>query len=271
MPTSLPRTTKALVLEKLTRARPPLLYDAAVREQSIPTLEPGQVLVKIGAVSFNRRDFWMRRGLYPRIVDGSTFGSDGAGTVIAAADPADPLLAQRVFLTPMRGLESDPTGPESEFGILGGGSVPPIGTFAEYVVVPRIEVIPTPTHLTDEQIAAWPLGGLTAWRAIALAQISRGDIVLITGIGGGVAILALQICVAMGALVYVTSGNQQKIDKAVALGAKGGLLYTQGGQSQSEAPKKRDTVASGGAADSWATTSREHGELKDKLRCSARF
>ncbi|KAJ7032272.1 hypothetical protein C8F04DRAFT_1221926 [Mycena alexandri] len=227
MPASLPRTTKALVLQKTTTGRPPVLYDAVVQEQPILALKPGEVLVKIGAVSFNRRDFWMRRGLYPRIIDGSTFGSDGSGTVIASADPADPLLARRVFLTPMRGWESDPTGPESEFGILGGGSVPPIGTLTEYVVVPRREVIPTPAHVSDEQIAAWPLGGLTAWRAIALAQISRGDTVLITGIGGGVAILALQICVAMGAVVYVTSGSQQKIDKAVKLGAMGGVRYTE--------------------------------------------
>ncbi|KAJ7184834.1 hypothetical protein C8R46DRAFT_1065285 [Mycena filopes] len=227
MPTKLPQTTKALVLQKCGPERAPLLYDAVVVEQAIPALKAGEVLVKMGAVSFNRRDFWMRKGLYPRIVDGSTFGSDGGGTVIAAADPADPLLTQRVFLTPMRGWESHPDSPESEFGILGGGAFPPLGTFSEYVVVPRTEVIPTPAHLTDEQIAAWPLGGLTAWRAVKLAGISRGDTVLVTGIGGGVATLVLQICVAMGAVVYVTSGGQQKIDKAVKMGAKGGVRYSE--------------------------------------------
>lgn len=50
------------------------------------------------------------------------------------------------------------------FGILGGGALPPIGTFAEYVVVERDQVIPTPSHLDDVQMAAWPLAGLTAWR-----------------------------------------------------------------------------------------------------------
>jgi len=51
------------------------------------------------------------------------------------------------------------------FGLLGGGKVPPLGTFAEYIVVERDQVIPAPDHLDDVQVAAWPLGGLTAWRS----------------------------------------------------------------------------------------------------------
>ncbi|KAJ6539836.1 NAD(P)-binding protein [Mycena vulgaris] len=226
MAPSLPRTTKALVLQKSPAARKPLYHDAIVQEQPIPALKPGEVLVKMGAVAFNHRELWIRKGLYPRIAVGSTFGADGAGTVVAAADAADPLLRQRVFLTPMRGWESDINGPESQFGILGSSSFPALGTFAEYVVVQRGEVIPTPSHLTDEQIAAWPLAGLTAWRSIAvLARVEAGQNILITGIGGGVALLALQLCIAMGASVYVTSGNASKIAKAVALGAMGGAIY----------------------------------------------
>lgn len=57
------------------------------------------------------------------------------------------------------------------------------------------------------------------------AQIQAGQNVLITGIGGGVALLALQICVAAGANVYVTSGSKEKIDRAIELGAKGGANY----------------------------------------------
>ncbi|KAJ7138197.1 NAD-P-binding protein [Mycena epipterygia] len=223
---ALPRTTKALILRKSPAARSPLYHDAVVQEQPIPALKPGEVLVKMGAVAFNHRELWIRKGLYPRIAVGSTFGADGAGTVISAADAADPLLQQRVFLTPMRGWESSPDGPEYNFGILGSTSFPPLGTFAEYVVVRREEVIPTPIHLTDEQIAAWPLAGLTAWRSISvLARVEAGQNVLITGIGGGVALIALQLCVAMGASVYVTSGSADKIAKAVKLGAKGGASY----------------------------------------------
>ena len=60
------------------------------------------------------------------------------------------------------------------------------------------------------------------------ASVQRGDTVLITGIGGGVASVALQLCLAKGATVYVTSGDEEKIQKAVALGAKGGVNYKSG-------------------------------------------
>lgn len=59
------------------------------------------------------------------------------------------------------------------------------------------------------------------------AQVRKGDNVLITGIGGGVALIALQLCLAIGANVFVSSGNEEKIKKAVALGAKGGVNYKQ--------------------------------------------
>ena len=60
----------------------------------------------------------------------------------------------------------EPFSANSKFAILGGGSIVPIGTFAEYVAVERDQVIPTPDHLDDEHAAAWPLGGVTAWRLV---------------------------------------------------------------------------------------------------------
>jgi NADPH:quinone reductase-like Zn-dependent oxidoreductase len=64
--------------------------------------------------------------------------------------------------------------------------------------------------------------------AMINASVERGHNVLITGIGGGVAITALQLCVAQGANVYVTSSSEEKIRKAVALGAKAGVNYRNG-------------------------------------------
>ena len=58
------------------------------------------------------------------------------------------------------------------------------------------------------------------------ARVRRGHTVLITGIGGGVALLALKLCLALGARVYVTSSSDAKIARAVALGATGGVNYT---------------------------------------------
>ena len=72
----------------------------------------------------------------------------------------------------------------------------------------------------------WSCHLLTSPRAaVVCGGVKKGDNVFITGIGGGVALFALQFCVAIGANVYVSSGSEEKIQKAVALGAKGGVNY----------------------------------------------
>ncbi|KAG1756890.1 uncharacterized protein EDB91DRAFT_1094995 [Suillus paluster] len=224
----IPESTRALVVKKCSAEAKHVYHDAVLETRPLQQLKQGEVLVKMGAVSFNHRDLWIRLGQYPGITFGSTFGADGAGTVVASADANDALLNKRVFLTPMRGWENTPDAPEtgSGLGILGGGRNPPLGTFADYVIVERNQVICSPDHLDDVQVSAWPLGGLTAWRAaIVNAGASKGQNILITGIGGGVALLAMQLCLAKGANVYVTSSSEEKIRKATALGAKGGVNY----------------------------------------------
>ena len=64
--------------------------------------------------------------------------------------------------------------------------------------------------------------------AVVHARVARGHTVLVTGIGGGVALLAMQLCLALGARVYVTSGSDAKLARAIALGATGGVNYTHG-------------------------------------------
>ncbi|TFK20539.1 NAD(P)-binding protein [Coprinopsis marcescibilis] len=223
---NIPKTTKGIVIKPTETKETVFKNDAVVVEQSIPELLPGQVLVKVNAVAFNHKDVWMRKGLYPGITPGSFYGGDGAGIVVASGTSNDELVNQRVFLTPSRGWWSNPDGPESKFYTMGGAAVSPGGTFAEYLVVDRVHLIRTPSHLDDVQAAAWPLGGVTSWRATMVnAKVQAGQNVLITGIGGGVALLALQLCIAAGASVYVTSGNPEKLERAVALGAKGGANY----------------------------------------------
>lgn len=71
------------------------------------------------------------------------------------------------------------------------------------------------------------MGAVYNRAAIVNAGVQKGHNVFITGIGGGVALLALQLCVARGANVYVSSGSEDKLRKAVELGAKGGVNYKQ--------------------------------------------
>jgi len=216
--------TRALIVVKAGEKT----YDARVVEKTVGPLKPDQVLVNIRAAAFNHRDLWIRKGQYGGIAEGTTFGSDGCGIIVDSATKDDPLLNKRVFLIPMVGWQSSPKGPENKqgFGILGGVKFPGNGTMTGLVAIDRSQVLEAPDHLTDEQVAAWPLAAITAWRAVVVkAQVTKGSNVLITGVGGGVALTALQICLGLGANVYVTSGDPRKIEKAVGLGAKGGVNY----------------------------------------------
>lgn len=97
----------------------------------------------------------------------------------------------------------------------------------DVVCVDASEVELAPDHLSDAEAAALPLTGLTAWRAFVTKSENAvaGRNILITGIGGGVALNALQFAVAKGCNVYVTSGSEEKIKRAIEMGAKAGVNY----------------------------------------------
>jgi len=200
-----------------------------------PKPKDDEVVVKITAAALNHRDFFMRQHLYP----GTTFGvpllADGTGIVISTGSSASSKKWQgkRVVLNPGNGWASDPDGPESVKGyaILGGTKANPLGTLGETVTIAASELEEAPTHLSSLEAAALPLTGLTAWRAtmVKSGNAKPGRNILVTGIGGGVAIMALLFASAAGANVYVTSGSEEKIAKAKALGAKGGVNYKEKG------------------------------------------
>lgn len=94
------------------------------------------------------------------------------------------------------------------------------GTAAEMIVVPATNVRTISPDIDPTIAAAFPLVTLTAWRMVhTRARVQRGERVLIWGIGGGVAIAALQICKQLGAEVWVTSTSESKRARARALGA----------------------------------------------------
>ncbi len=102
--------------------------------------------------------------------------------------------------------------------------------------------------------------------------VKQGDNVLITGIGGGVALTALQLCVARGANVYVTSGGEDKIRKAVALGAKGGVSYKAGAFSLHTPPLFSADGANRGLAQTARWTAEEERRVRTQrsYRCGRR-
>lgn len=208
---------KALILKELRQ--PLVLMDR-------PELEPGpnDVVVRLKAAALNRRDFWITQGMYPGIKTPVIMGSDGAGTVVKTGSALGNFWLNRdVLINPGMDWGDSNDAQKAEFSILG---MPVDGTFAEEVIVPASQLHEKPSHLDWQEAAALPLAGVTAWRAVfTQGKLKADDTVLITGIGGGVATFALQFALAAKANVWVTSSSQKKIDRAVALGAKGGFNY----------------------------------------------
>ncbi len=198
----------------------------ALAEVADPVPAAGEVRVDLKAAALNHRDLWIKLGQYAGLTFPCIPGSDGAGVVGAVGAGVDQAWAGKdVIINPAFDWGDNPRTQGAKFTILG---LPRAGTLAHRVVVPVEQLSERPSHLAWPAAAALPLAGLTAWRALVTrAGCRAGDRVLVTGIGGGVALFVLQFAVAAGAEVWVTSSSEAKIDRAKALGARGGFVYTQ--------------------------------------------
>ncbi|HEY1108317.1 MAG TPA: zinc-binding dehydrogenase [Opitutaceae bacterium] len=203
----------------------PAVNQVQVVDLPDPQPGPGEVVVAVRAAALNHRDVWIKTGAYAGLKWPCIPGSDGAGEVIGVGEGVDASWKGReVIVNAAFDWGSDPKAQGATFSILG---LPRDGTLATRLVVPAVQLAPKPAHLSWEEAAALPLAGLTAYRALfTRAKLEKGERVLISGIGGGVALFALQYAVAAGAEVWVTSSSPEKIARAVKLGAKGGFDYT---------------------------------------------
>ncbi|KAG9195221.1 hypothetical protein G6011_00341 [Alternaria panax] len=234
-----------------------------LEKTAVPEPKPkdNDVVITMTGAALNHRDLFIRQHLYP----GTTFGvpllADGVGvvTVTGTSSSAASWLNKRVLLNPGTGWKDSLDGPEHPAGyaIMGGTKSNPVGTLQDVCVLDAGELEECPEHLSDEEAAALPLTGLTAWRAfwVKSGNAVAGHNILVTGIGGGVALMVLLFAVAQGCNVYVTSGNQDKINKAVELGAKGGVIYKEKDwdkKLQAALPKDRqylDAIVDGAGGD----------------------
>ena len=195
--------------------------------------------MRICAAALNHRDVFIRQNLYPGISFENPLLADGCGVVEAVGTGCKrsevAQVGATVVMVPCRHWIKDPEGPEdyARFSVLGGALAVDAGTGTEYLSVPEDELELAPSHLSPTEVAALPLVGLTAWRAlvtksnvISTAQPAGGRNVLVTGIGGGVAIAATQLAIAHGCRVYVTSSDPAKLQRAQnELGVAGGVSY----------------------------------------------
>jgi NADPH:quinone reductase-like Zn-dependent oxidoreductase len=183
-----------------------------LRYEDVPDPEPaaGEVLVRLAAASLNHLDVWVRMGL-PSVPKPRILGADGAGVVAALGAGVDGLtVGERVVINP---------------GIEHGAVIRVIGehcdgTHCELIAVDAKQVFPLDDALSFEQAAAFPLVYETAYRMLVTkAAVKAGEWALIWGIGGGVATAAFEISRALGARTIVTSGSDEKLERAREWGA----------------------------------------------------
>jgi len=185
-----------------------------------PTVSGDECLVKVLAAGLNRRDQWIREGMYPGIQFGTVLGSDACGIV---EEGPGKWVGKEVIINPNVHWGDNPEVQSAEYSVLG---MPVNGTLAEYINVPAHRLHEKPASLTVEEAAALPLAGLTAFRAtIKKGNVVEGTKVLVTGAGGGVSQFAIAFAVAAGADVYVTTGSREKLNRVLEMGVKGGFNY----------------------------------------------
>jgi NADPH:quinone reductase-like Zn-dependent oxidoreductase len=171
-----------------------------LRYEDAPDPEPGpdDVLISLRATSLNHIDLWVRSGR-PSAPKPRILGADGAGVVVDGPgfSPGDPVLM-------------NPGIDHGDMVAVYGEHMD--GTDAELVAVPRQNVYPIPEGMTFEEAAAFPLVFVTAYRMLVTrAGLQAGEVVLIWGIGGGVATAANAIARAVGGKTIVTSSSDEKL------------------------------------------------------------
>ena len=256
--------------------------DSIETRDDLPVPEPrrpGDVRIRVRAGALNRLDLFVVAGLPGiTITPPWILGADASGVVDAISDDVRSIaVGDHVALNPGLSdrtceycLEGEqPLCPR--YGIL-GEHFP--GTLAEYVVVPEANLRAIPATIPFEDAAAFSLATMTAWRMVVTrARVQPGEDVLIWGIGGGVALAALQICKQIGARVWVVSGSAEKLRRAAALGADVMLNRNEidVGRMVREQTNKRgvDVVVDNVGKDTWEQSLRALGRRGRLVTCGA--
>lgn len=190
-----------------------------------PVAKAGEILVKVEAVSLNFRDIEViKDGMTADLKFPFTPTSDMAGTVVAVGDGVSRFaIGDQVISTYITNwIDGSPKTWDQM--PTQGGPVP--GMLAQYVVTPAELCVRAPHSLTSAQASTLPIAGLTAWMAlIELGHLRPGQTVLVQGTGG-VSLFAVQIAAASGANVIITSSSDEKIARAIELGASHGINRT---------------------------------------------
>jgi NADPH:quinone reductase-like Zn-dependent oxidoreductase len=198
-----------------------------------PSFAPDEVLVRIKSCALNHIDIFVRRGMagikipFPHIL-----GCDVSGVVADVGEAERNIkVGDSVLLAPgtscgtciecLSGRDNDCR----EYRLIGAYKID--GGYAEYVKVPRVNVIPKPEELSFDEAASIPLVYLTAWHMVMTqAKLKAGEDILILAAGSGVGTAVIQIAKMIGARVIATASSDEKLEKAKELGADDMINYS---------------------------------------------
>lgn len=193
-------------------------------EVSTPEPGPGEVRVDVHAVSLNFRDHLLLTGRYPLATDAPIVPvSDGAGVVTAVGPGVTRVsLGDRVTATTLPNWSDGRFDPAMRAEMIGFAVD---GWLTEERLVPETALVRLPNTISCESAATFPCAGVTAWNAvIETGRIGPGDWVLAQGTGG-VAMFGIQLAAMVGARSIITSSSDEKLARAMALGATKGINY----------------------------------------------
>jgi NADPH2:quinone reductase len=179
-------------------------YTLSLGEIAPPKPKPGEVLVKVAAAGVNRADLIQAQGGYPPPPGApSTLGLEISGEVAAVGAGVDGLrVGDRIC------------------ALLGGGG------YAEYCAVSAQCVLPVPRNVDLVAAAALPEAHFTVWTNLMdAARLKPSESVLIHGGSSGIGTAAIQLCAALGHLVFATAGTREKCEACMRLGAKRAINY----------------------------------------------
>jgi NADPH2:quinone reductase len=206
-----------------------------------PAPQAGEVLVRVGAVSVNPIDTYIRAGAVAMQLPKPFIpGCDLAGTVEAVGPGVQRFQpGGRVW--------------GSNQGLLGRQ-----GTFADYVCVHEDWLYPTPAGVTDTDAAAVSLVGITAHLGLfRCARLQAGETVFVNGGTGGVGSMVVQMAKAVGAKVITTVGSAEKAKLCREWGADGVINY-----KTDDVPAVIRQLTNGQGVNVWYETQREPDFLK---------
>jgi NADPH:quinone reductase len=173
-------------------------------ERPVPTLRPGEVLIRVLAAGVNRPDVFQRLGQYPVPPGASDLpGLEVAGEIVDG-DPGASGFKKGDLVCAL---------------VQGGG-------YAEYCAAPLAQCLPVPKGLTPLEAAALPETFFTVWSNVfQRAALAEGESLLVQGGSSGIGTTAIQLATALGHRVFATAGSQDKCRACEDLGAERAIDY----------------------------------------------